>query len=155
LHDGDVRRVVRDHRHQPCVVDFAQREPHAGRGRRVPAETAVCHAVAGVAARDRRSHRAVDFDSRTARPRRGGGHVSTPNTTTTPSTSTVSTAGTPSTNGTASASPAISADHLSKWYGQVIGLNDVSVTVPPGVTGLLGPNGAGKSTFMKLITGQL
>jgi ABC-2 type transport system ATP-binding protein len=47
------------------------------------------------------------------------------------------------------------AAHLSKWYGQVIGLNDVSVTVPPGITGLLGPNGAGKSTFMKLITGQL
>jgi ABC-2 type transport system ATP-binding protein len=47
------------------------------------------------------------------------------------------------------------ADHLSKWYGQVIGLNDVSVTVPSGITGLLGPNGAGKSTFMKLITGQL
>ena len=47
------------------------------------------------------------------------------------------------------------ADHLSKWYGQVIGLNDVSVTVPAGITGLLGPNGAGKSTFMKLITGQL
>ena len=35
------------------------------------------------------------------------------------------------------------------------GLNDVSVTVPPGITGLLGPNGAGKSTFMKLVTGQL
>jgi ABC-2 type transport system ATP-binding protein len=47
------------------------------------------------------------------------------------------------------------AEHLSKWYGQVIGLNDVSVTVPTGITGLLGPNGAGKSTFMKLITGQL
>jgi len=45
--------------------------------------------------------------------------------------------------------------HLSKWYGQVSGLNDVSVAIPPGVTGLLGPNGAGKSTFMKLITGQL
>jgi ABC-2 type transport system ATP-binding protein len=49
----------------------------------------------------------------------------------------------------------LTADHLSKWYGQVIGLNDVSVSVPPGITGLLGPNGAGKSTFMKLITGQL
>jgi len=49
----------------------------------------------------------------------------------------------------------IAAEHLSKWYGQVIGLNDVSVAVPPGITGLLGPNGAGKSTFMKLITGQL
>jgi ABC-2 type transport system ATP-binding protein len=51
--------------------------------------------------------------------------------------------------------PIISSDHLSKWYGQVIGLNDVTVAVPPGVTGLLGPNGAGKSTFMKLVTGQL
>ena len=49
----------------------------------------------------------------------------------------------------------IAADHLSKWYGQVIGLNDVSVSLPPGITGLLGPNGAGKSTFMKLVTGQL
>src|SRR5205823_6379475 len=49
----------------------------------------------------------------------------------------------------------IVADHLSKWYGQVIGLNDVTLEVPPGITGLLGPNGAGKSTFLKLITGQL
>ena len=49
----------------------------------------------------------------------------------------------------------VTADHVSKWYGQVIGLNDVSVTIPSGITGLLGPNGAGKSTFMKLITGQL
>ena len=43
----------------------------------------------------------------------------------------------------------------SRWYGQVIALNDVSVAVPPGVTGLLGPNGAGKSTFLKLAAGQL
>jgi ABC-2 type transport system ATP-binding protein len=49
----------------------------------------------------------------------------------------------------------IEAAELSKWYGQVIGLNDVTVSVPPGITGLLGPNGAGKSTFMKLVTGQL
>ena len=49
----------------------------------------------------------------------------------------------------------ITADHVSKWYGQVIGLNDVTLEVSPGITGLLGPNGAGKSTFMKLITGQL
>ncbi|MBS1817262.1 MAG: ABC transporter ATP-binding protein [Acidobacteria bacterium] len=47
------------------------------------------------------------------------------------------------------------AEGVSKWYGQVIGLNDVTVSVPPGITGLLGPNGAGKSTFMKLVTGQL
>ncbi len=51
--------------------------------------------------------------------------------------------------------PIVTAEHLSKWYGQISGLNDISVNVPPGVTGLLGPNGAGKSTFMKLITGQL
>jgi ABC-2 type transport system ATP-binding protein len=49
----------------------------------------------------------------------------------------------------------VTTEHVSKWYGQVSGLNDVTVTVPAGITGLLGPNGAGKSTFMKLITGQL
>ena len=51
--------------------------------------------------------------------------------------------------------PVLVAEHLSKWYGDVSGLNDVSVAIPCGVTGLLGPNGAGKSTFMKLATGQL
>jgi ABC-2 type transport system ATP-binding protein len=51
--------------------------------------------------------------------------------------------------------PIVTTEHLSKWYGQVSGLNDVTVNVPPGITGLLGPNGAGKSTFLKLITGQL
>lgn len=44
---------------------------------------------------------------------------------------------------------------LSKWYGNVLGLSDVSLEVEPGITGLLGPNGAGKSTFLKLITGQI
>ncbi len=43
----------------------------------------------------------------------------------------------------------------SRWYGQVIGLNDVSCRIAPGLTALLGPNGAGKSTLLKLITGQL
>jgi ABC-2 type transport system ATP-binding protein len=43
----------------------------------------------------------------------------------------------------------------SRWYGQVIALNDVTTLIPPGVTGLLGPNGAGKSTFLKLAAGQL
>ena len=51
--------------------------------------------------------------------------------------------------------PIVVAEKVSKLYGEISGLNDVSVSVPPGVTGLLGPNGAGKSTFMKLITGQL
>jgi ABC-2 type transport system ATP-binding protein len=55
----------------------------------------------------------------------------------------------------AGAAALIQAEHLSKWYGQVSGLNDVTVSIPPGITGLLGPNGAGKSTFMKLMTGQL
>jgi ABC-2 type transport system ATP-binding protein len=46
-------------------------------------------------------------------------------------------------------------ENLSRWYGQVIGVNDLSVTVAPGVTGLLGLNGAGKSTLFKLLAGQL
>ena len=55
----------------------------------------------------------------------------------------------------APARPVVETTSVSKWYGQVIGLNDVTVTVPAGITGLLGPNGAGKSTLMKLMTGQL
>ncbi len=43
----------------------------------------------------------------------------------------------------------------SRWYGQVIGLNDVTCSIQPGITALLGQNGAGKSTMMRLITGQL
>ena len=42
------------------------------------------------------------------------------------------------------APPLVHAEHLSKWYGQVSGLNNVTVSIPPGITGLLGPNGAGK-----------
>jgi ABC-2 type transport system ATP-binding protein len=49
----------------------------------------------------------------------------------------------------------IATEHLSKWYGNVSGLNDLTVSLPEGITGLLGPNGAGKSTFMKIVTGQL
>lgn len=45
--------------------------------------------------------------------------------------------------------------NVSKWYGQVIGLNNLTIRLPAGVTGLLGPNGAGKSTFLQLATGQL
>ena len=43
----------------------------------------------------------------------------------------------------------------SRWYGPVIGINDISCTIGPGITALLGPNGAGKSTMLKLVTGQL
>ncbi len=49
----------------------------------------------------------------------------------------------------------IETSKLSKWYGNVLGLSDVSLEIEPGITGLLGPNGAGKSTFLKLITGQI
>jgi ABC-2 type transport system ATP-binding protein len=62
---------------------------------------------------------------------------------------------TPAANRSAARGSVVAAEHLSKWYGQVIGLNDITLAVPPGITGLLGPNGAGKSTFMKLVTGQL
>ena len=44
---------------------------------------------------------------------------------------------------------------VSKWYGNVIGVNKLTFTIGPGVTGLLGPNGAGKSTLLQLLTGQL
>lgn len=46
-------------------------------------------------------------------------------------------------------------DQVCKWYGPVIGLNDVTLTIKPGITGLVGHNGAGKSTLIKLLTGQL
>jgi len=49
----------------------------------------------------------------------------------------------------------ISFTRASRWYGPVIALNDVTIDIPPGVTGLLGPNGAGKSTFLKMTAGQL
>lgn len=52
-------------------------------------------------------------------------------------------------------SAVIVAENLSKWYGNVLGLSDLSLEIESGITGLLGPNGAGKSTFMKLITGQM
>ncbi|MBX7106578.1 MAG: ABC transporter ATP-binding protein [Gemmataceae bacterium] len=51
--------------------------------------------------------------------------------------------------------PIIEFDGVSKWYGNVIGLNKLSLAIPAGVTGLLGPNGAGKSTLLQLATGQL
>ena len=52
-------------------------------------------------------------------------------------------------------SPAVLIDQASKWYGQVIGINDVSLAIDGGVTGILGPNGAGKSTLFKLLMGRL
>jgi ABC-2 type transport system ATP-binding protein len=52
-------------------------------------------------------------------------------------------------------SAVLTAHELGRWYGQVVGLNDLSAEVGPGITGLLGPNGAGKSTFLKLIAGEI
>jgi ABC-2 type transport system ATP-binding protein len=57
--------------------------------------------------------------------------------------------------GSAALSPVVQFDSVSKWYGNVIGLNNLSIRIPRGVTGLLGPNGAGKSTLLQLATGQL
>ena len=132
------RRAVRDHRELDAVVDVADRRAwrrsstssSALKPRYMTPWQVSLIVIVG-------ADRGVDVDSRAPRPRRRGGDVSA------------------AVTASATATPIVTADHVSKWYGQVIGLNDVSVKVPPGMTGLLGPNGAGKSTFMKLITGQL
>jgi len=46
-------------------------------------------------------------------------------------------------------------DNVSKFYGEVLGVNRVSLSIEPGVTSLVGPNGAGKTTLMNLMTGLL
>ena len=46
-------------------------------------------------------------------------------------------------------------DNVSKFYGEVLGVNRVSLTIEPGITGLVGPNGSGKTTLMNLMTGLL
>ena len=46
-------------------------------------------------------------------------------------------------------------DRVSRWYGNVVAANDVSMTIGPGITGLLGPNGAGKSTLIAMMSGFL
>jgi ABC-2 type transport system ATP-binding protein len=45
--------------------------------------------------------------------------------------------------------------NVSRWYGNVVAVNDITMSIGPGVTGLLGPNGAGKSTIMHMIAGFL
>ncbi|MBW2702187.1 MAG: ABC transporter ATP-binding protein [Deltaproteobacteria bacterium] len=49
----------------------------------------------------------------------------------------------------------IQAEGLSKWFGQVVALNDINLDLQAPILGLLGPNGAGKSTLLKLLVGQL
>ena len=47
--------------------------------------------------------------------------------------------------------PSVLLENVSKWYGEVIGINDISLAIEGGVTGILGPNGAGKSTLFKFL----
>jgi ABC-2 type transport system ATP-binding protein len=51
------------------------------------------------------------------------------------------------------ASPVIRVDAVSRWFGSVVAVSDVSFDVMPGITGLLGPNGAGKTTLLRMMTG--
>src|SRR6201987_366573 len=46
-------------------------------------------------------------------------------------------------------------DNVSKFYGEVLGVNRVSVSLGPGITSLVGPNGSGKTTLMNLLTGLI
>src|SRR5688572_28267769 len=46
-------------------------------------------------------------------------------------------------------------DDVSKFYGEILGVNRVNLQIGPGITSLVGPNGAGKSTLMNLMTGLL
>ena len=49
--------------------------------------------------------------------------------------------------------PVIRVDHVSRWFGNVVSVSDVTFDIRPGITGLLGPNGAGKTTLLRMITG--
>ena len=52
-----------------------------------------------------------------------------------------------------SAAPVIRVDHVSRWFGSVVAVSDITFDIKPGITGLLGPNGAGKTTLLRMITG--
>ena len=47
----------------------------------------------------------------------------------------------------------IKVDHVSRWFGNVVSVSDVTFDIRPGITGLLGPNGAGKTTLLRMIAG--
>ncbi len=51
--------------------------------------------------------------------------------------------------------PAVVFDEVSKFYGEVLGVNRVTLNIPPGITALVGPNGSGKTTLMNLMTGLI
>ena len=44
-------------------------------------------------------------------------------------------------------------EDVSKFYGEILGVNRVNLSIPPGITSLVGPNGSGKTTLMNLMTG--
>ena len=49
--------------------------------------------------------------------------------------------------------PVVRVDRVSRWFGSVVAVSDVTFDVMPGITGLLGPNGAGKTTLLRMMTG--
>jgi ABC-2 type transport system ATP-binding protein len=49
--------------------------------------------------------------------------------------------------------PVIRVAGVSRWFGSVVAVSDVSFDIHPGITGLLGPNGAGKTTLLRMMTG--
>ena len=49
----------------------------------------------------------------------------------------------------------VQAENLSRFYGMILGLNNVNFAIRPGITGVVGPNGAGKTTLFRLLTGQI
>jgi len=51
--------------------------------------------------------------------------------------------------------PSVVFDEVSKFYGEVLGVNRVTLNIPPGITSLVGPNGSGKTTLMNLMTGLI
>lgn len=51
--------------------------------------------------------------------------------------------------------PIVQAENVSRFYGLYLGLNNVTFTLRPGITGIVGPNGAGKTTLFRLLTGQI
>jgi ABC-2 type transport system ATP-binding protein len=52
-----------------------------------------------------------------------------------------------------SAAPVIRVNGVSRWFGNVVAVSEVSFDIAPGITGLLGPNGAGKTTLLRMMTG--
>jgi ABC-2 type transport system ATP-binding protein len=55
----------------------------------------------------------------------------------------------------AAPAPAVEVINVSRWYGNIVAVNDISFSLGAGITGLLGPNGAGKSTLLHMLSGFL